>query len=113
MKPLKDGSLIWSSNRSGFNHLYRWKDGEWTSLTQGEWAVAELDGVDEETGHVYFTGNLGAPLEQHLYWVDLDNPGRPVRLTETGWWNRAEMDDEARRAINYRDRKSTRLNYSH
>src|SRR3546814_927341 len=57
MKPLKDGSLIWSSNRSGFNHLYRWKDGEWTSLTQGEWAVAELDGVDEETGHVYFTGN--------------------------------------------------------
>src|SRR3546814_13146553 len=31
MKPLKDGSLIWSSNRSGFNHLYRWKDGEWTS----------------------------------------------------------------------------------
>ncbi len=102
LKPLKDGSLIWSSNRSGFNHLYRWKNGEWTPLTQGEWAVAELDGINEETGRVYFTGNPDTPLEQHLYRVDLDNPGKPVRLTETGWWNKAEMDDEASRALVYR-----------
>jgi dipeptidyl-peptidase-4 len=25
--PLKDGSLIWSSERSGFQHLYRWRAG--------------------------------------------------------------------------------------
>src|SRR3546814_14659144 len=24
MKTFKDGSLIWSSNRSGLHHLYRW-----------------------------------------------------------------------------------------
>ena len=34
-KPLKDGSLIWSSERSGFSHLYRWKAGKWIQLTRG------------------------------------------------------------------------------
>ena len=102
LKALKDGSLIWSSNRSGFNHLYRWKDGRWTALTHGDWAVAELDGVDEDAARVYFTGNLDGPLEQHLYWVDLDNPGKPVRLTGSGWWNKTEMDDKASRALVYR-----------
>ncbi|HMC91374.1 MAG TPA: DPP IV N-terminal domain-containing protein, partial [Allosphingosinicella sp.] len=30
LRALKDGSLIWSSERSGFSHLYRWKGGNWT-----------------------------------------------------------------------------------
>ena len=32
--PLKDGSFIWGSERSGFHHLYRWADGSWTPITQ-------------------------------------------------------------------------------
>ena len=56
-------------------------------------------GVDEQRRRVYFTGNLDTPLEHHLYWVDLDRPGAPRRVTEPGWWNNAEMDEAATRAL--------------
>jgi dipeptidyl-peptidase 4 len=98
-RPLRDGSLIWSSERSGFSHLYRFRDGRWTQLTRGDWAVDKLAGVDERGGRLYFTGNLDSPLERHLYWVDLNRPGTPRRVTEAGWWNNAEMDEAATRAL--------------
>jgi dipeptidyl-peptidase-4 len=38
---LKDGTLIWRSERDGFGHLYRFdpKAGTWTQLTKGDWVV--------------------------------------------------------------------------
>ncbi|HEV2817395.1 MAG TPA: S9 family peptidase [Allosphingosinicella sp.] len=99
LKPLRDGSLIWSSERSGFSHLYRFRNGRWTQLTRGDWAVDRVAGVDERRGRVYFTGNLDTPLERHLYWVDMNRPGPPRRVTEAGWWNLAEMDEGATRAL--------------
>jgi len=61
-KPLKDGSLVWSSERSGFSHLYRWKAGKWTQLTRGNWAVEKVAGVDEAARRVYFTGTAETPI---------------------------------------------------
>jgi len=99
LRPLRDGSLIWTSERSGFSHLYRFRGGRWTQLTRGEWAVDRVVGVDERNGRVYFTGNLETPLERHLYWVGLNRPGAPHRVTEAGWWNGAEMDEAATHAL--------------
>jgi dipeptidyl-peptidase-4 len=99
LKPLKDGSLIWSSERSGYSHLYRWKAGKWTPLTHGDWAVQEVVGVDEKARRVYFTGTAETPIEQQLYWVAYDKPGRPVRVTEAGWNNSAVMDKAATHAL--------------
>jgi dipeptidyl-peptidase-4 len=99
LKPLKDGSLIWSSERSGFSHLYRWDRGRWTQLTHGDWAVDELAGVDEKSARVYFTGTVETPIEQQLYWVNYAHPGKPVRITESGWFNGAEMDKAATHAL--------------
>jgi dipeptidyl-peptidase-4 len=98
-KPLKDGSLIWSSERSGFSHLYHWRDGKWTQLTRGDWAVQEQVGVDEKARRVYFTGTAETPIEQQLYWVGYDRPSAPVRVTETGWYNNAVMDKRATHAL--------------
>lgn len=102
LKPLKDGSLLWSSERSGFPHLYRWKAGKWTELTKGKWGVANVEGVDEVGRRVYFTGTYDNADEQHLYWVSLDRPGTPVRVTEAGWHNDADMDEAATRALVFR-----------
>ena len=99
LKPLRDGSLIWTSERSGFPHIYRYRNGRWTQLTRGDWSVARVIGVDERLGRIYFTGNLDTPLERHLYWVDINRPGAPQRITEAGWWNGAEMDRAATRAL--------------
>ena len=98
-KPLKDGSLIWSSERSGYSHLYRWKAGKWTQLTRGNWAVEKLTGVDERSGRVYFTGTAETPTEQQLYWASYVSPGPPHRVTEPGWYNNAVMDKGATHAL--------------
>ena len=98
-RPLKDGSFIWSSERSGFSHLYRWKGGKWSQLTHGNWAVESVAGVDEQAKRIYFTGTAETPIEQQLYWVSYDRPGTPVRVTEAGWYNNAEMDKGATHAL--------------
>ncbi len=85
-RPMKDGSLIWRSERDGFGHLYRWKAGAWTQLTKGEWAVDTLVAVDEKAGKIFFTANRDGVLERHLYALDLDRPEAVTRLDEAGWW---------------------------
>ncbi|HEX5184366.1 MAG TPA: S9 family peptidase [Allosphingosinicella sp.] len=99
LKPLSDGSLIWSSERSGFSHLYRWKAGKWTQLTHGDWAVGAVAGIDEKKHRLYFTGTEETPLEEQLYWINYDKPSKPVRVTESGWWNGAVMDKAATHAL--------------
>jgi len=100
--PLKDGSLIWRSERTGYGHLYRFKSGHWTQLTSGDWVVTDVVGIDEAKGRVFFTGTKDDVLESHVYSVDLAHPGKISRLTERGWTNSATMDDAASRLIVYR-----------
>ncbi|HEX8555852.1 MAG TPA: S9 family peptidase [Sphingomonas sp.] len=96
---MKDGSLIWTSERDGFAHLYRWKAGKWTQLTRGPWVMTGLVAVDEPRGKLYFTGLKDDVLEQHLYALDLARPGEPTRLTERGFTNGATADRTASRFI--------------
>lgn len=96
---LKDGSLIWRSERDGYGHLYRYAHGRWTQLTRGPWVVTGLVGVDEARGRVYLLGNKDDVLEQQVYALDLARPGQLTRLTEAGWWNGATMDAAATRLI--------------
>ena len=80
---LKDGRILWSSERSGFQHLYV-ADEDGTNLvplTSGDWPVAGLLAVDEEAGLVYFAGSPGAPLEMHVNAVPLAG-GDIVRLSQ-------------------------------
>jgi len=99
-QPMKDGSLIWRSERDGYGHLYRWTPGgKWTQLTKGPWVVTGLVGVDEQKGRLYFTGLKDDVLEQHLYAVDIAKPNVIERLTERGWTNSATMDKAASRFI--------------
>lgn len=97
-RALKDGSLVWSSERSGYRHLYRWRAGKLTQLTSGDWAVKGLVGIDEAAGRLYFTGNRETPVEQHLYRVALSG-GKVERLTEAGWWHEVTMNKAGTRAI--------------
>ncbi|MES2095405.1 MAG: DPP IV N-terminal domain-containing protein [Pseudomonadota bacterium] len=96
---LKDGSLIWKSERDGYGHLYHFAKGKWTQLTSGKWVVTDLTGVDEVRGRLYFLGNKDDVLEQQLYSVDIARPNVITRLTERGWWNGAAMDKTASRLI--------------
>jgi len=81
--------FIWASSRDGFQHLYLYEnDGKLVhALTPGEFMVAgagtdpAVRAVDERARRVYFTAELPSPLERQLYWVSLDKPARPQRVT--------------------------------
>ncbi|WP_229822441.1 S9 family peptidase [Novosphingobium arvoryzae] len=89
---LKDGSLIWWSERDGFGHLYHFKGGKWRQLTKGDWVVTALVGVDEARGKVYFTGTRDDVLAQQVYALDLAAPARLKPLGEPGYVHSATMD---------------------
>jgi dipeptidyl-peptidase 4 len=98
LRVLKDGSLLWSSERDGFSHIYRFKGGKWTQLTKGAWMVRDIVGVDEASGKIYFTANRETPIEQHLYSVPIAG-GAIAQLTPKGGWNSVKMNKTASRAI--------------
>ncbi|MFC3031133.1 DPP IV N-terminal domain-containing protein [Pseudoalteromonas fenneropenaei] len=84
---LKDKKhFIWASERDGFKHLYLYRtNGELIrQITQGEWVVDSIKGVDEKQGIVYFAGRADTPLENHLYSVSLFKQGEIKRITELG-----------------------------
>ena len=89
---LKDGSLVWWSQRDGFGHLWHFQQGKWQQLTKGDWVVTGLVGVDEKSGKLYLTGTKDDVLAQQVYAMDLKAPGKLTRLTELGWVNGAGMD---------------------
>lgn len=75
--------FLWSSERDGWNHLYVYgrDGGVQRQLTEGEWDVASVIGVDERGGFVYFTAARPTPMELHLFRVPLGG-GRIEKLTE-------------------------------
>lgn len=89
-----DGSILWSSERDGFSHLYRWNTGKWTQLTRGAWNVGNVIAVDEATGLVTFTGNRETPIEQQVYTVPLSG-GTVEQLSENGFWTCAKSGARA------------------
>ena len=94
-KIMKDGSILWRSERDGFGHLYRFADGKWTQLTKGNWVVTDLDGVDQDKGLVYFTANKDDVLATQAYRLSLANPSEIVRLTDPAYVNSVAMDGKA------------------
>jgi dipeptidyl-peptidase-4 len=69
-----DPQFIWSSERSGYRHLYLYGlDGKLVrQLTDGSWEVTSLNAVDERARKVYFTSTEMSSLERHLYVTGFD-----------------------------------------
>jgi len=79
---LADGTWLWTSERSGWRHLYRYKDSECLGpVTEGEWEVRDVHGVDEKNGLVYFSGTQRSPIGSDAYSVRLDGKALE-RLTQ-------------------------------
>ncbi|HEV2013308.1 MAG TPA: DPP IV N-terminal domain-containing protein [Candidatus Dormibacteraeota bacterium] len=76
------GEFTWSSERSGFRHLYLYAaNGKLVrQLTGGDWLAEETVALDEKGRRLYFVGWQASPLERHLFRVSLDS-GDPERLT--------------------------------
>jgi len=88
--PLEDGSFLWSSEKSGYKHLYHYAaTGKLLAqVTKGDWPVADLEGVDEARKVAIFTASIETPIERRIYEVSYAKPGKPKALTPAGgWWS--------------------------
>lgn len=93
-KALEDGNFIWSSEETGWKHLYLYdRDGRRIrAITSGEWPVKSLNGVNQETGEVFFTASMRdgreLPIEQQLFRTSLREDMAPAAVTPAGgWWS--------------------------
>ncbi|MGI8841952.1 MAG: S9 family peptidase [Caulobacteraceae bacterium] len=105
-KPLKDGNFLWSSEESGWRHLYLYRaDGTPVrQVTHGAWPVSELLGVDEAAGRAIFAASKDSPVERRLYFVSYPAPGEPMPLTGAGgWWTGAVAKSGGTFAATYQD----------
>jgi dipeptidyl-peptidase-4 len=93
---LKGGDFLWSSERSGFQHLYlHGRDGKKKrQLTSGDWMVESVLAVDQAKGRVYFSATKDSPLERHAYSVPLGG-GPAQKLTEAPGMHTVKFSDNA------------------
>jgi dipeptidyl-peptidase-4 len=81
--PIRNGAeVLVLSERDGWMHVYRLtREGRTTLVTRGEMDVAEISGVDEKGGWVYFIASPENPTQRYLYRSPLDGRSDPVRVT--------------------------------
>ena len=90
---LKDGRLLWWSERDGTGNFYLVDGSEWSKVTDRAEPVTQLVGVDQDAGRVYYQA-VDDVLERHIYAAPLAG-GAEMRLTEAGYVNGAVMDKDA------------------
>ena len=93
---LHNGDFIWGSERDGFQHLYLYsQDGKLRKrLTEGNWEVTELVGVDESRDKVYFVSSESSPLERQLYSIGLNGKNR-TRISQGAGTHSISMSPDA------------------
>ena len=74
---LRDGSFLWFSERTGWRHLYQYKDDGTLvrPVTSGKWEVRAVHGIDQSRGWIYFSGTERSPIGQDVYRMKLDGTG--------------------------------------
>ncbi|MES2015754.1 MAG: S9 family peptidase [Pseudomonadota bacterium] len=86
-------AFIWSSERSGRNHLYLYDlDGKLLHpISKGEWGIDNLLAVDEKANRVFVSSNRDAVIDKQTYWLALDGSSaeQPVRITKADGWHDA------------------------
>ncbi|XP_027159606.1 uncharacterized protein LOC113761012 [Coffea eugenioides] len=108
------GGFIWASEKTGFRHLYL-HDSNGVCLgpiTQGDWMVEQVAGVNEAAGLVYFAGTLDGPLESHLYCAKLFPDAScpleaPLRLTREKGKHIVVLDHQLHSFIDIHDSLDT------
>lgn len=95
---LKDGTLLWWSERSGYGHFYKFDGSTWTQLTFGEEPATSLVGVNEETRELFFQQTTEV-LSQQIYKTYLDGANAASLVSDPAYTNSASMDKAGRQMI--------------
>jgi dipeptidyl-peptidase 4 len=91
-----DGHFLLTSWRNGHNHLYLYSFNDANplaaeatltrQLTDGDWEVARVAGVDKVAHRVYYLSNEGDPRQQQIWVIGLDGENKH-QVTHTSDWH--------------------------
>ena len=83
---LKDGGFLWSSERSGFRHIYRYQAGGTNpvQITNGDWPISKINCVDEEAQKIYFSGWQDTALHHHIFSINFDGSRQKQLSSDDG-----------------------------
>lgn len=98
---LKDNSFIWTSEKSGSNHIYHYdKTGKLKKqITTGNWEVTAYYGFDEKSGMVYYQSVENGSINRDVYAININGKNKK-RLTTAVGTNRATFSPNFQYFIN-------------
>lgn len=80
--------FVWTSERDGYRHAYLHDvTGMVRPITQGDWEITSLAGLDERGGWLYFYGKRESRVDQHVYRVRLDGTKLEKLSPAPGWYD--------------------------
>lgn len=87
-------AVLWLSEKDGYSHIYEvpLNNYQRKQLTNGNWEVQSLEGIDEQNGEIYFIANESSARDAQLYKCSLE--GRNVRqLTANSGVHQTQLTD--------------------
>ncbi len=98
---LNDNSFIWTSEQSGWNHIYHYdKNGKLINqITDGEWEVTNYYGFDQNTGRIYYQSSENGSINRDVYSI-LRSGKNKVRLSNRTGTNSASFSADYTYFIN-------------
>ncbi len=89
--------FFWVSDRSGYYQIYRYNyDGTLMNrVTDGNWEVVKVFGIDTESKTIYYTSAEASPLEENLYSIKFDGTNEE-RLSNASGFHQFDMSPNSR-----------------
>jgi dipeptidyl-peptidase-4 len=80
-------AFVYTSEKDGHNHIYIHDidQNKSTQLTQGNWEVTDIKGVDETAQTLHYISTEKSPLERQLYSLNMSNLLSSCTTPESGW----------------------------
>ncbi|MCW5518697.1 S9 family peptidase [Aureitalea sp. L0-47] len=98
---LNDNSFIWTSEKSGWNHIYHYdRNGKLINqVTDGEWEVTNFYGFDPKTGRIYYQSSEDGSINRGVYSISQTGKNK-VKLSEKTGSNSASFSADYSYFIN-------------
>lgn len=108
---LPQGDFIWSSERSGYNHLYHYK-GDGTlkrQITKGPWEVTRFFGIHPKTKEVYYASVEKNSIGRSLFSIGINGKKKRLLSPENGTNGAAFSADFKYYIHTYEDAQTPRI----
>ena len=83
---MSDNSLLLTSEKSGFKHLYKLDFyGNISQITKGDWDVIDFYGIDEKSNLLFYTSSETGTINKSIYQIKINGKGKRIISSKEGY----------------------------